>query len=98
MSTTIYDIGDTPIVKATFKVDGIETDPGEVTLKVQDPDGDVQTYTLSGATIVRTGEGVYEKSLSASKPGKWHYRWVGTDPAAGAEEGWFRVRQSFIQE
>lgn len=79
----------------TFSVNGINTDPTAVTLKVRDPSGNVATYTYALSQVTRSAAGVYYKDLSTDEQGTWHYQWLGTGACEAADEGEFEVRTNF---
>ena len=50
---TVYDIGDRPVITATFRNDADAlTDPTTVTVRVREPDGTETLYTSPVASIV----------------------------------------------
>ena len=59
-------------------------DPTTVTLTVAGGDGVAPvTYTYgSGPQIVRVSTGVYSFTTDTTVPGRWQFKWVGTDPCA----------------
>ena len=86
-------IGDTIKIKATFKVDGVLTNPTTCTITVQEPDWDQITLTISNdGTGVRSG--TYQPDESG-----WH-RWQveGTGTAAGVRQGAFYVKSSGLSD
>lgn len=54
---------------------GVATDPDVVELYVKTPDGVVTVY--SGSQLIRTGPGVYTKTLLTNQSGRWVYKWQG---------------------
>lgn len=93
MATT-YEIGDTIRLTGTFTVSSVNTDPTTVTLKVQDPSGNEDTFTYALGTVSKSATGIYYKDVSLDEKGTWHYRWVGTGAVASADEGYVFVRES----
>ena len=87
MST--YDVGDVVILRARFLVDDLLTDPTTVDVRVLSP-----VSTESRPSVVRDGVGAFHAAVPVTLPGIWRFRWVGTGAAAGAEEGFFEVRES----
>jgi hypothetical protein len=83
----IYDIGEGVILQATFTVGGVLTNPGAVTLKVEKPDGTVSTVSASSSST-----GVYTGTFVPTMAGDHFYRFAGTAPAVGVEQGMFVVR------
>jgi hypothetical protein len=62
-------------------------DPTTVTLRVQDPSGQVSVYeTLE---LTKTSVGEWEYRLPAELEGDYSYRWEGTGALTAAEEGMF---------
>lgn len=86
--------GQTAILHMEFDIDGTLTDPTTVVLKVQDPEGNVDTYTHSLAEVTKIGTGVYEKEIPLDDEGNWLWRWVGTGTVPTADEGNIVVRSS----
>jgi hypothetical protein len=84
-----YDIGDVVVLRARFLVDDVLTDPTTIDVRVLAPVG-----TETHPVVVRDGAGSYYAEAPITLPGVWRYRWVGTGVAAGAEEGFFEVRES----
>ncbi|MCA8966663.1 MAG: hypothetical protein KDC48_17415 [Planctomycetes bacterium] len=64
-----------------------------MTLYVNDPSGNVDTYTYSGGTITKSATGVYTKTIALDEAGVWLYLWVTTGTAAAAEEGSLSVEK-----
>lgn len=91
MATT-YDIGDVAQLTVTFAVGGSNTDPSAVSLTVTTPAGVTTTYTYAGGQVARVGTGQYHYDLSITEAGTYQFRWLGTGPAAGAEQGSLTVR------
>ena len=86
-------------VQATFAVSGTNTDPTTITLRVEDPDGNVAVYTYALGQVTRSATGVYYKDLGPSildDDGTWVYRWEGTGTAAGVAESPLRVYPSEV--
>ena len=87
-----YDPGQIVVLSTTFSVEGVGTNPSSVTLTVVRPDN----TTLTPVPI-SDGSGVYHADVPTTHiPGEWHYRWVGTGVAAGADDGVFIVRRSRV--
>lgn len=82
-----YDVGDVVPVTAEFTVGGIFTDPTTVTLKIRRPSGVIDTKVYGvDAGVIRDSAGKFRYDIAVDEPGIWHYRWVGTGPAAAAHE------------
>ena len=87
-----YEMGDTIRLSFEFRVNGVLTDPAEVTVKVKKPDGTVVPYT--GGQVTRDGVGLYHVDVVGNQHGVWDYRGEGTGAAAGAGESSFVVKHS----
>lgn len=86
------DIGDTAKLTCDFTVSGVLTDPGSVVCRVKAPSGVVTVYTFgSSAELTKASVGKYVCRPPVTAAGLWEYRWEGTSPAKGAEEGQFYV-------
>ncbi|MGB1226152.1 MAG: hypothetical protein ACPHCN_18695 [Mycobacterium sp.] len=92
MGVNAYDVGDVVRLTGTFAVGGTNTDPSTVTLYVEDPSGNVDTYTYA-ATVTKSAEGIFTYDLAIDEAGTWSYRWVGTGAAAAVEQ-----RRLFVRE
>ncbi len=92
----IYDVGDKVRLTATFtNAAGTATDPTTVTCIVQLRPGLYRsTYTYAGATITKSGTGVYYVDVTVDREGIWDYRWVGTGTVVAADEGSFNIPDS----
>ena len=97
MSDKLYDPGTCIRLSVVFEVDGVETDPTTVSLKVRKPDGTTTTYTYP-ATITKDSAGRYHKDITpaAGEQGRWFYQCIGTGTAAATGERSFRVREQVI--
>lgn len=90
-------------VKTTsvFAVNGVATDPTEVTVLVKNPAGTVTTYTFGGGTVSRAAAGDYYVDLTipttAAAEGRWCYAFRGTGVVIAADEGRFVVRRSTVR-
>lgn len=87
---THYDVGDIWPIRATYTVGGVATDPTTVTVKVKDPDGNIDTIgPVSGATggsgIVRTAAGTYTYNVILDDTGYW-FAWTESTGAVVATE------------
>lgn len=93
MATT-YEIGDTIRLTGTFTLSSVNTDPTTITLKVQDPSGNEDTYTYALSQVAKSATGIYYKDITLDEKGVWHYRFVGTGTVAAAYDGYVFVRES----
>lgn len=91
----IWHVGDTARLQCYFYVGSSLTDPSTISLVVEDPSGNLDTYTYSG-TVSKTGTGDYYKDVPLDEEGTWHWRWVGTGTVAAADEDELEVRRSEI--
>jgi hypothetical protein len=92
-----YDIGDRPVITATFKDnDAVLTTPSTVVVKLMDPSGNVDTYTTGDASLVTASTGVIEFTVPSvlDETGPWSIRFKGTAGLQAAYEGKFRVRRT----
>ena len=92
MAKNIYDIGDLPRISGAFTVGGTATDPTTITLKIEDPSGNVTTYTYALAEIIKDSTGNYHKDISLDESGYWHYLWIGTGAVESVDENYLYVR------
>lgn len=97
MSDPIY-IGETITLRATFRANGLPTDPSTVTLKVRDPSGDVEEYTDGAAELTKENTGVFSKTLSPDKAGTWSYVWEGTGAVDAINTNRFVVEATGFEE
>lgn len=100
MSSTskyIFDIGDAPVLTATFtEIDGTPATPDVVTVKVRDPAGIEMSYTTPHATINTSvvGKVVFSFPAALELAGEWTVRIRGVSGLRAAEEIGFVVRSS----
>ena len=95
MAATTYDIGDRPVLVATFAdEDGVATAMSAIAWKIINPAGTVTTEAIGDSTSVATG--VYEWQIPAAfnMSGRWVLRAAGTAPIETAAELVVRVRES----
>ena len=89
---TTYLFNDTVRIKGVFQVNGVDTTPTTVALKVRSPAGTVTTY--STPTLEATGR--YRQDITANAVGEWWFRWEGTGAAEVTGEASFQVRPSNV--
>ena len=94
MATNVYDIGDRIRISVTFTVDGVASDPSEVTLKVQDPSGNEAEYVYSEGDLTRDDTGVYYYDVTVDESGYWYYRMEATGDVVASGESHLAVRKS----
>jgi hypothetical protein len=95
-----YHVGDLVRLTATFtNAAGSATDPTTVTclVKLRHVHGAAtQSYTYAGGTVIKDATGVYHVDVSPTTEGTWDYRWIGTGTVQAADEGAFRVPESYF--
>jgi len=79
-------------ISGAFTVGGTATDPTTITLKIEDPSGNVTAYTYALAEIVKDSTGNYHKDISLDESGYWHYLWIGTGAVEAVDEDYLVVR------
>lgn len=96
-----YDVHDHPRITVKFYVSGVLTDPTTLVFKFHRSDANDQnpladtTYTYGvGGEIVKDSTGVYHVDIDLTASGVYHYQWLSTGTAAGADEGKFTVNPS----
>lgn len=90
LSVTFYD--PTSTIAPVDPVSGYTlVDPGAVTIKVREPDGNL--FSVAGT---KESQGVYHADYVTSKTGEHHYRGEGTGANASADEGEFFVRSEYF--
>ena len=94
MAVSHYDVNDPWERTATFKVNGVNTDPTAVTAKVRTPAGVVTNYAYPHANLTKDAVGIYRLTGTATEVGRWYYQTAGTGTAAGVEEDYFQVDPS----
>ena len=95
MATATYDVGDRPVLVATFvDEDGVATAMSAIAWKIVNPAGTVTTEAIGDSTATATG--VYEWQIPAAfdTPGRWVLRAAGTAPIETAAELVVRVRET----
>ncbi len=93
MSIVVYDKGDSVHITAVFEDENnVAVDPTLVTLKVMDPSGNIDSYTLALANLTKDSTGNYSADVDADEVGEWRYEWVSTGDAQGVEPGQFVVQ------
>ncbi len=95
MATATYDVGDRPVLVATFvDEDGVATTMSAIEWKIIDPAGTVTTEAIGDSTATATG--VYEWQIPAAftTSGRYVLRAAGTAPIETAAEIVAIVRNS----
>lgn len=83
-----YLVGDTVRVSATFKLDGVESDPGSVLLFVKKPSG---SFLSPAPTVVKDAVGRYHADFLATEAKSWQFKFRGTSPLIASAFGSFLV-------
>lgn len=81
--------GDTRFLKAVFVAVGggpARVDRSNVTLTVQAPSGDTETY--SGDDLTDEGDGVISKGVRFDEPGRWRGTWQWNGDGDSENEEW----------
>ncbi len=95
MSDSLYEPSTQVRLSSIFSVDGADTDPTTVQLKVRDPAGAVTTYDYP-ATVTKDSTGHFHHDVVPVTIGRWYYRWIGTGAVIASVERTFRVRRTVI--
>jgi hypothetical protein len=93
-----YSMGDLVRCSASFATSaGTPMDPSAVLFQVRDAAGIATTYTYgTDAQLVRSATGNYYVDVNANRVGTWHYRFYSTGTGQAADEGSFRVKDSWF--
>jgi len=91
-----FDVGDLVRIRARFLVSSRYTDPGDVTLILKPPSGASISFTDADPEMIREDDGMYYLDHLLDQSGLWRFRWEGTSPAQGAQEGLFLVREQKV--
>ncbi len=89
-----YAKGATIRISGMFTVGGAAADPTVVTLRVQDPSGNEETFSYANGEVTRSATGMYCRDVQLDESGTWHYRWEGEGAAACADERQVYVKPS----
>lgn len=81
---------------AHFETDVADVDPATVTLTTRRPDDTEATYVYgTDANVGKSSVGDYYADITATMPGRWHYRWLTTGSGTTvAMEGSFNCQGS----
>jgi hypothetical protein len=92
-------VGSEPRFEASFAVDGVATDPTEVTFTWRIGSGSPTEWIYgTDEEIVKDETGEYHVVLPVTDAGTWYGRWVGTGAAAAASELTFGAWTNFPAE
>lgn len=88
-------VGQDVRLKASFRetVGNALVDPATVTLRVREPSGTVNVYDDE---VVRDSTGLYHFDYPTSVAGRYTFRFEGSSPGQGVDEGAFRVIASSV--
>jgi hypothetical protein len=86
-----HDLGDLWTVRATFRVDEVETNPGAVSAVLRPPSGTLVTIPNGDPRIDNPSVGVFDISDVGAEVGVHYLEVTGTSPAAGKERFSFVV-------
>jgi hypothetical protein len=90
-----YMLGTGVTITETFLLDGVATDPSNVTFYVRDPQDTLTTYVFGvDAELTNPAVGVYQLAIVPTIPGHYNYRAEGTGTVVAACEGDFDVLPS----
>lgn len=97
-TTEVYDIGDKPIVTATFEdIEGGTGVSTAVTFTIRDPAGDETEYTNADDEVEADGDNVWVLTMPRLDQHKdWHIRAESTAGLQAAVEKTIHVRKSSI--
>lgn len=93
-----YSKGDLVRCTASFATSaGVATDPTVVRFQVRTPAGVTTEYVYgTDAALVRTAAGSYYVDVNANAVGTWRYRFYSTGTGQAADEGAFKVKDSWF--
>lgn len=89
---TTYQSGDSVTVYRTFASGGVALDPSEVSVEIEDPAGNISTYTFGvDSEVVNDEVGSYSCAVVVNESGWWRYRWVSGGDYISVERHRFYV-------
>lgn len=92
VSPASLNVGDLAHIAATFTdLDGTATDPTEVTLEIQEPDGTNTSKTWGAGQVIRAGTGDFYFDFTVTQSGQHLYRWSASGALVGVDPGAFLV-------
>lgn len=80
---------------------GTDVDPATVTLSTMSPDGTLTAYVYgTDSEVTKQSTGDYNARITASMPGRWHYRWLttGADTVIALEGSFVVKRSAFVDD
>lgn len=91
-----YALGQPVFVHAQFKNENEAlTDPTDVTCTITYPNGTQASFVYgTDSEVTKTSTGIYKCTIATTASGSHHYRWTGEGALVGAEESFFKVRDS----
>jgi len=87
-------VGQSKLLKSTFTVLGVATDPTSITLDIINPANEQVNYTYAGGDLTKDSTGTYERNVTFDSQGTWRWRWAGTGACTAACEDSISVRRS----
>lgn len=73
------DVGDYPKITVEVKDANLAyTDPSTITMEVEDPSGNTNTYTLAGGHFTKVSTGIYYCPIVIDEAGRWDITVVTT--------------------
>jgi hypothetical protein len=66
-----YDVGDSVRVRGIFTVTGTVIDPSIVDLRVRDPSGNVDSFSLGGGTVTKQSTGNFYRDVFLDEAVFW---------------------------
>ena len=93
-----YSKGDLVRCSAAFATSaGAATDPTSVRFQVRNPAGTTTEYVYgTDAQLVRSSAGSFYVDVNANMVGTWRYRFYSTGTGQAADEGAFKVKDSWF--
>lgn len=77
---------DTEKLRTTFTIDGVDTDPDAVSLKLRSPDGVVTTYLYPDEGVSKEALGIFFRDHTFNQQGVWRGQFIGTYPTGTTTE------------
>jgi hypothetical protein len=92
-SVELYEVGEQVGLTVQFGTEAQPFDPPRVLFRVRDPRGKVAELTYGkDPSLVRSRPGSYQVIVTVSRPGRWHYQFVGIGRGSRTgHEGFFEV-------
>lgn len=91
-----YILGTPVRMSGSWAVDGVPTDPAEVTWRVRTGGAEDVYTSLTTPAVVKDAVGEYHLEITPATEGTYFWRGEGTPPAEGAVEGNFLVSSAYF--